>query len=223
MIAEGRVQVNGQTIRQQGVTVNPSNDEVTIDGRRLVWHAEAVPKTILLNKPAGYLCSMYDPQQRPLVKDLYAKNIEGRLFPVGRLDFETSGLLLCTNDGTLANQLMHPRYKFEKEYLVTVAGNFAEPEIAALRRGVELEDGPARPLKVIPVSHNFRRSQLSMVICEGRNRQVRRMLQAIGFKVTSLQRTRLAFLGLQGVREGSWRWLTQLECLKLQSMAEGES
>lgn len=223
MIAEGRVQVNGQTIRQQGVTVNPANDEVTIDGKRLAWQPEDAKKTILLNKPAGYLCSMHDPQKRPLVKDLYENIIDGRLFPVGRLDFETSGLLLCTNDGALANLLMHPRYKFEKEYLVTVAGNFAEPEIAALRRGVQLEDGPARPLKVIPVSHNFRQSRLSMVISEGRNRQVRRMLQALNFRVTFLQRTRLAFLGLQGVKEGSWRWLTQSECLKLRLMAEGES
>jgi len=217
MIAAGRVRVNGETVSRQGVRIDPERDRVEVDGSRL--RVASKPKTtILLHKPLGYLCSMDDPRKRPLVKDLY-RELPGRLFPVGRLDYNTSGLLLCTDDGELANLLMHPRYKFEKEYLVTVNGRFGPAELAALCRGVELADGPARPLSASMVSSSARRSRLKLVIGEGRNRQVRRMLEALGFKVVELQRTRYAFLTLKGVPRGKWRKLESGEIDRLRRMA----
>ncbi len=217
MIEAGRVRVNGETISRQGVRIDPARDLVEVDGSPL--RAAVNPKTtILLHKPLGYLCSMDDPRKRPLVKDLY-REIPGRLFPVGRLDFNTSGLLLCTNDGELANLLMHPRYKLEKEYLVTVKGCFTRAGLAALCRGVELADGPARPLSASLVSSSPQRSRLKLVIGEGRNRQVRRMLEALDFKVVGLQRVRYAFLTLKGVPRGRWRKLEKGEIDRLRRMA----
>ena len=218
MISEGRVAVNGRVVEQQGVKINPLSDEITVDGKKLTLNQKAPKKTLLLYKPIGYVTTMDDPQNRPLVKDLYA-DLKERLFPVGRLDINTSGLLLCTNDGELANLLMHPRYKFEKEYQITVAGPFGKSELNSLRRGVKLEDGPARPLKAEIKHCHSRQSELSMVICEGRNRQVRRMIKALGFSVLSLKRTRLASLTLAGVEKSSWRWLkpTEIECLRRQA------
>ena len=222
MISEGRVIVNGNVITRQGVKINPSVDQVMIDGKKLISSHYVTKKTLLLYKPIGYVTTMDDPQNRPLVKDLYA-NLKERLFPVGRLDINTSGLLLCTNDGELANLLMHPRYKFEKEYQITVAGHFGKSDLAVLRGGVELEDGPSRPLKAEIKHSHKRQSELLMVIREGRNRQVRRMMTTLGFSVVALRRTRLAFLTLAGVQKGSWRWLQEDEIQRLRRQSEGEN
>ncbi|MBN2808214.1 MAG: rRNA pseudouridine synthase [Deltaproteobacteria bacterium] len=219
MISEGRVSVNGNIINEQGVKINPQADQVKVDGKIVSLKAESSRKTLLLHKPVGYVSTMEDPQNRPLVKDLYA-DLKERFYPVGRLDINTSGLLLCTNDGELAYQLMHPRFKFEKEYLITVAGYFGINDLTALKRGVELEDGPAQPLRAWIKQSHSRQSELSMVIGEGRNRQVRRMMAALGFSVISLQRTRLAFLTLAGVKKGSWRWLQKPELDNLRRLAE---
>ena len=215
MISKGRVSLNGDIVTRQGIKIDPLVDQVMIDGKRLTLNPSLAKKTLLLYKPIGYVTTMDDPQNRPLVKDLYS-GLKERIFPIGRLDINTSGLLLCTNDGALANLLMHPRYKFEKEYQITVAGSFGKSDLAALRSGVELEDGPARPLKTEIKHSHSRQSVLSMVICEGRNRQVRRMMTALGFSVIALIRTRLAFLTLDGVEKGSWRWLEteEIECLR---------
>ena len=222
MISQGRVAINGETVTQQGVKIDPARDRVTVDGRPL--QAADTPRiTILLHKPRGYLCTMDDPAGRPLVKDLH-KEIDARLFPVGRLDYNTSGLLLCSNDGKLANLLMHPRYKLEKEYLVTVAGRFKAEHLTELRAGVELEDGPARPVRAEIMALEPRQSRIKLVIAEGRNRQVRRMLEALDFKVLSLIRSRLAFLHLKGVKRGKWRYLEPWEIKRLYRLAgEGES
>ncbi len=217
MIAEGRVAVNGLPVTRQGIKIDPTRDRVTVDGRLLKASPES-RITILLHKPTGFLCSMDDPEGRPLVKDLH-QEIKARLFPVGRLDFNTSGLLLCTNDGTLANLLMHPRYKLEKEYLVTVAGRFDDLHLDALRNGVELDDGPARPLRVEIMEKDSRRSRIKLVIAEGRNRQVRRMLEALDFRVLTLMRSRLAFLHLKGVKRKQWRYLEPWEIKRLYQLA----
>ena len=222
MISQGRVIVNGEVVTRQGVKIDPLTDQVMIDGKKLALNYRVTKKTLLLHKPIGYVTTMDDPQNRSLVKDLYA-DLKERLFPVGRLDINTSGLLLCTNDGELANQLMHPRYKFEKEYQITVAGHFDKSDLAALKDGVELEDGPAQPLKAEIKHSHSRQSELLMVIREGRNRQVRRMMMALGFSVITLRRTRLAFLTLDGVQKGSWRWLQAAEVKRLRKMTEGEN
>jgi len=218
MISEGRVIVNGSVVTRQGVKVDPLVDQIMIDGKRVILDSTIGKKTLLLHKPLGYVSTMDDPQNRRLVKDLYA-DLNERLFPIGRLDINTSGLLLCTNDGELANQLMHPRYKFEKEYHITVSGLFSKSDLALLRRGVELEDGSAQPLKAEIKRSHSRESVLTMVIREGRNRQVRRMMTALGFSVVALRRTRLAFLTLDGVKKGSWRWLQKAEVDRLSQMA----
>ncbi len=218
MITEGRVAVNGIPATRQGIKIDPARDRVTVDGRPV--KPQSAPRlTIMLHKPQGYICSMDDPEGRPLVKELH-REIKARLFPVGRLDYNTSGLLLCTNDGQLANRLMHPRYKLEKEYLVTVAGRFDGQALAALRAGVELEDGPARPLRAEIMEQSNQRSRIKLVIAEGRNRQVRRMLDALDFKVLYLLRSRLAFLHLKGVKRGKWRYLEPWETRRLFKMAE---
>ncbi len=218
MIAQGRVSVNGKFVVEQGVKVDPESDQVVVDGRQLKFNAGADKITLLLHKPIGYVSTMSDPQNRPLVKDLY-KDFKERLFPVGRLDINTSGLLLCTNDGALANQLMHPRYKFEKEYQIIVNGKFTDKDLALLRQGVELEDGFAKPLQADLLHSENRRSLLTMVIAEGRNRQVRRMLRALDFQVSALARIRLAFLTLDGVKKGAWRRLQVAELKRLQTLA----
>ncbi len=218
LISRGLVAVNGRVIVEQGVKVDPEVDQVVVDGKLLKFNPAADKITLLLHKPVGYVSTMSDPQKRPLVKDLYS-GFKERLFPVGRLDINTSGLLLCTNDGVLANQLMHPRYKFEKEYSITVAGKFSKNDLALLRKGVELEDGFAKPLRVDLLRCENLNSILTMVIAEGRNRQVRRMLQALDFQVTALIRTRLAFLNLDGVKKGNWRRLTAEESLHLRKLA----
>ena len=218
MIAAGRVAVNGRPVVEQGVKIVPGRDRVTVDGRPLKAPPEQ-KTTILLHKPAGYICTLDDPQGRRLVAELYA-DLKLRLFPVGRLDFNTSGLLLCTNDGELANLLMHPRYKIEKEYLVTVGGRLHQGHVERLLNGVQLEDGPARALKARITGNSRARSRLQLVIAEGRNRQVRRMLEAIGFRVTELVRTRYAFLNLRGVESGKWRRLSPAESAGLRRLAE---
>ena len=220
MITQGQVSVNGNVVTEQGVKVDPAMDKVEVNGKMLDFNQAADKITLLLHKPVGYVSTMSDPQNRPMVKDLYS-SFKERLFPVGRLDINTSGLLLCTNDGTLANQLMHPRYKFEKEYRITVAGFFNKNDLTLLRKGVELEDGFARPLKVDLLRSENRQSSLTMVIAEGRNRQVRRMMQALDFRVTALSRIRLAFLNLDGVKKGTWRRLQTGELTRLQKLAKG--
>ena len=219
MISQGLVSVNGEIVTQQGIKVDPAADRVAVDGKLLEYNQNAVKITLLLNKPIGYVTTMDDPQNRPLVKDLY-RDFKERLFPVGRLDINTSGLLLCTNDGDLANRLMHPRYKFEKEYRVTIAGRFGRKELQRLRKGVVLEDGFARPLRAEIEHGDERRTILTMVIAEGRNRQVRRMIQTLGFQVTALTRIRLAFLTLDGVKRGGWRHLKKSELKRLQNLNE---
>ncbi len=221
LIARGLVAVNGKIVSEPGVKVDPEVDQVAVEGKRLEFNPATAKITLLLHKPVGYVSTMSDPQNRPLVKDLY-KNFKERLFPVGRLDINTSGLLLCTNDGALANQLMHPRYKFEKEYRITVNGKFAEKDLKLLRQGVELEDGFAKPLRAELIRSEKRRSLLTLVIAEGRNRQVRRMLRALDFQVAALARIRLAFLTLDGVKKGAWRRLRAAELERLRMLANPE-
>ena len=218
MISQGEVTVNEETVTRQGIKVDPILDRVAVKGKLLQYRVGVEKITLLVNKPVGYVTTMDDPQNRPLVKDLY-RDFEERLFPVGRLDINTSGLLLCSNDGALANQLMHPRYKFEKEYRITVAGRFSRNDLLLLRKGVVLEDGFAKPLKVEIEHGDERCTILTMVIAEGRNRQVRRMIQAVGFSVTALTRIRLAFLTLDGVKKGNWRRLRKPELERLQKLA----
>ena len=214
LIQAGRVTVNGQKVTELGMKVVPGRDLVEVDGRPLGKPESLVH--IMLNKPKGYVTTLYDPQGRPKVTDLLGEDIAQRVYPVGRLDYETEGLLLMTNDGELANALMHPARMVKKTYIAKVRGVLSAAKIKALEEGIELDDGMTAPaeVKVIEVKAP-NGCTLSMRIHEGRNRQVRRMLEAVGHEVIHLKRTTMGPLHLKELELGQWRYLTALELNEL--------
>lgn len=213
LVAEGRVTVNGRPATL-GQVVAP-DDQVVVDGRR------ADPETrrvYLLNKAAGTVSTVDDPQGRPTVLDALPDTL--RLYPVGRLDLDTTGALVITNDGDLANRLMHPRSKVPKTYEVLVDGRVSAATLRQLRSGVELEDGWTQPAKVTAM----RRLQpggtwLLVELTEGRNRQIKRMMEAVGHRVRRLHRSRYGGIGLRGLRTGEWRPLSREEVARLEGPA----
>jgi 23S rRNA pseudouridine2605 synthase len=211
LIADGRVTVNG-TLATLGDKVDAALDVVEVDGVRV--NLDPNVRYLALHKPAGVVTTMRDPQRRPTVEGLLPPG-GPRVFPVGRLDRDSEGLLLLTNDGDLAEALTHPRYGTEKEYLVEVTGTPGTKQVAALRRGVELDDGPARAKGARIVDAHGGRAQLSLVLTEGRNREVRRMLAAVGLPVTRLLRVRIGPVRLGGLAPGESRALTAEELLSL--------
>ena len=215
MIAAGRVRVNGKKITRMGVLVAPAADMVEVDNRP-VRPAQKY-EYILLYKPEGCVTTMKDPYGRPTVKDL-VRDTGARVFPVGRLDRDTSGLLLLTNDGELANRLTHPSYGIEKEYLARVKDLPSRETLQRLAAGVMLADGMTAPAKVRLVKGGRPTSLLSLTLKEGRNRQVRRMLEAVNHPVVSLKRVRLGPLTLKGLRRGEWRRLTAQEVKALKQL-----
>jgi 23S rRNA pseudouridine2605 synthase len=198
LIADGRVRVNGETA-ELGRRVDPDVDLVEVDGAPVPVRPDAV--YYLLNKPAGVVTTASDPQGRPTVVDLVPP--EPRVFPVGRLDLETEGLLVLTNDGQLTHHLTHPSFGVEKEYVAEVEGQPSPGAVRALREGVELDDGRTAPAKVALAPPNV----LTLVIHEGRNRQVRRMCEAVGHPVRRLVRTRIGPITDRRLAPGHWRAL----------------
>jgi 23S rRNA pseudouridine2605 synthase len=216
LILEGRVKVNGQTVTQLGTVVNPEQDQIEVNGQKV----NVQPKLyIIFYKPIGVITSVRDPQGRPVVMD-YFSDIKERIYPVGRLDRETSGLLLLTNDGELAHRLMHPSYQVDKVYRATVQGIPGVLKLNRLKRGIELKDGWTAPAKVqlLSVDPKKQRAEIRITIHEGRKRQVRRMFKAIGHPVLSLHRERYAFLTLDGLKEGEYRRLTAQEVKRLKRL-----
>jgi len=213
-IAAGRVSINGRTAAL-GDGADPACDRVEIDGRPLPFREEKV--YLLLNKPVGYVTTLRDPQGRPVVTDL-VKSVSARLFPVGRLDLTTEGLLLLTNDGELAHRLAHPRHRVDKTYLVRVRGAFTEAARRRLEEGVALEDGLTAPATVDHVRAAGSHSWFHLTIREGRNRQVRRMCEAIGYPVSRLKRIRVAFMELGDLSPGKFRFLTAQEVARLRKL-----
>lgn len=218
LIQAGRVTVNGRVVTELGTKVVPGQDLIEVDGRALGQKQELV--YILMYKPKGYVTTLFDPQGRPKVVDLLDGEIGERVYPVGRLDFDTEGLLLLTNDGELANQLMHPAKMVKKTYIAKVRGVPGPAKIRLLETGIELEDGMTAPaeLKMIEVRPP-NSATVSIRIHEGRNRQVRRMLEAVGHEVIHLKRTTLGPLTLKGLEVGEWRHLSQQEVLDLRRAA----
>ncbi|RAL22672.1 pseudouridine synthase [Thermoflavimicrobium daqui] len=214
LIQKGLVKVNGQVVQTLGVKVNPKRDVIEVKGKKLQQEKK---RTFLFYKPLRVITSMNDPQGRKVVAD-YFRHISERVYPVGRLDYDTEGLLLVTNDGELANHLIHPRYEMDKVYKVTVQGRPSKEALAQLREGVMLEDGQTAPAKVKILEGNDKKSVLEIVIHEGRNRQVRRMCEVIGHPVIHLIRTRLAFLTLKGLKKGQSRELTSGEIQRLKKL-----
>jgi len=215
MITAGRVTVNGKLVTDLGSKAEAGRDEIKVDGVALSRKENS--QYILLFKPAGYITSVEDPRGRRTVMDLVPK--DERLYPVGRLDYATSGLLILTNDGELTNGLLHPRYHVPKCYHAAVKGTVTPQQVDKLRRGVLLEDGPTAPAQCREVRRDAKQTILELVIHEGRNRQVRRMLASIGLEVVWLSRRAFAGLTLDGLKPGQYRALTGAEVLELKRLA----
>lgn len=206
-IGGGRVRVNGKLIQTPDHWVDVERDKVTLDGKPL---GQAQRRYVLLYKPKGYLTTYRDPQGRPTIYDLLP-DLGQFVGTVGRLDLDTSGLLLLTNDNALAERMTNPEYKLPKTYLVKASTLLSDEQLGQLANGVELSDGMTRPAVVRRERDSEKYTFLEMTITEGRNRQVRRMLEAVGSKVLKLVRVRLGPLTLEGLRMGEWRELTAAE------------
>ncbi|MCR4406893.1 MAG: rRNA pseudouridine synthase [Anaerolineae bacterium] len=223
MIRQGRVQVNGQVVTEMGTRVDPTKDEIRVDGRLLDFPESHM--YIMLNKPPGYLSTTSDPYGRPTVLDLLP--LEARVYPVGRLDVDSEGLLLLTSDGTLAHRLTHPRYAHEKEYWVLVDGHPNERALRRLRRGVESEGETlqADEIRVLDKPHKRREpavdgTWLKIVLHQGSKRQIRRMCAAVGHPVRRLIRVRFGPLHLGRLEPGQWRHLSQSEVMALRKASK---
>ncbi|OKL38020.1 pseudouridine synthase [Domibacillus mangrovi] len=217
LIEEGKVSVNGKKITELGTKVG-LNDEVKVEGvpierERKVYY--------LFYKPRGIISAVTDDKNRKTVVD-YFPHVEERIFPVGRLDYDTSGLLLMTNDGEFANLMTHPRYQMDKTYIVKTEGIVERHLLKRIMSGLQLEDGKTAPAKVkeLAIDRKKNRSLLEVTIHEGRNRQVRRMFETIGHPVQKLRRERFAHLTLHGLNAGEYRELTAHEVKQLRTLAE---
>ena len=212
IILTGRVRVNGKPAGL-GMSVDPGTDRVEVDGKRIRREVKRV--WVMLYKPRGVVSTSSDPQNRKTVQDCI-KGVPERLFHVGRLDINSDGLILLTNDGERANRMMHPKYRVEKAYYAVCDGKLTAQEIASLTNGVELEDGMTAPAKIRGVRENREgNTSLLIVIHEGRNRQVRRMLEAVGHKTLRLKREKYGPLELGDLKPGEWRYLTEEEIRRL--------
>ena len=214
IIDAGRVKVNGETITEQGMKVEES-DKVTVDGKLL-----RLPKTnryVLLNKPRGVVSTVDDNKGRKTVLDLVVTGKGQRLYPVGRLDMDSSGLLLLTDDGELTQRLLHPKYELEKTYRVTVKGVVDEATAQKLSSGIELEDGITAPATFKILEHRNAKTRMEVTIHEGRNRQIRRMFEAVGTQVVELERIQMGPLKLGQLGKGEYRPLREKEIRALKS------
>ncbi|MBI4746584.1 MAG: rRNA pseudouridine synthase [Deltaproteobacteria bacterium] len=215
LILDGRVTLNGKVVEELGTKADIEKDYIKVNGK-LITRPE--PKTyVILFKPRGYVTTSKDPEGRPTVMELLEK-VKVRVFPVGRLDYDTEGLILCTNDGDLAHRFQHPSHEIPKTYLVKVDGVPTPDAISKLRNGIKLKDGMTAPARVKIVRKAEANSWLEVIIHEGRNRQIKRMFEAIGRSVIKLKREGLAFLTLGDLKPGEFRHLTAEEIRKLKEL-----
>ena len=205
LIISGRVTVDGKIVKELGAKADPSKNKIRVDGKPLKICAEKI--YLLLNKPRGYVSTVKDERGRKTVLDLLGENFSERVYPVGRLDLNTEGLLILTNDGDLTNALIHPSCEVPKTYRAKISGVVTEEKLDRLRAGIELEDGLTAPAEVYLLEENL----VEITIHEGRNRQVRRMFAAIGCDVKRLKRIKFAGLTLENLRVGNFRELTASE------------
>ena len=208
MIAEGRVEVNGVAVQVLGYKIDDTKDRVEVDGKRVKKDENLI--YLMLNKPSGYLVTLKDPFSRPTIKELLP-SLKKKVFPVGRLDYDSEGLILFTNDGELAYRLTHPRFKIKKTYLVNVTGSPDPSNLSRLERGIFLDGKKTAPAKVSRLSDSPKRTLLRIEITEGRKREVKRMCEAVGHKVLKLKRIGFAGLTLGKLAKGNYRFLRQRE------------
>ena len=212
MILEGRVRVNGGLITEMGVQIDEEQDQVTVDGQAV--HPEEEKHYIAYNKPIGEVTTVSDPEGRATVMDKF-RDYPVRLYPVGRLDYDSEGLLLLTNDGALTERMLHPSHQVDKTYLARVTGSVSLDTVRMLRQGVMLDDHKTAPAKVRIIKTETFATVVLVTIHEGRNRQVRRMFEEAGHKVLQLRRVRFGPLELGDLPRGQWRELTPEEQRKL--------
>ena len=208
-IIQGKVQVNGKTITELGTKVDPEKDVIKFEGREVRENKKLV--YILLNKPIGYVTTVDDQFNRDTVLDLI--KVKERIVPVGRLDMYTSGALILTNDGAFVYKVTHPKHEIEKTYTVTIKGIVTTEEVNKLRKGVKIEDYTTKPakVKILKTDNEKDISRLEITIHEGKNRQVRKMCEAIDHKVLALHRSKIAGIGVKDIPLGKWRYLTSKE------------
>lgn len=214
LIQSGRVTINGVEIKKLGISIDEKNDEIRVDGKKVSLPEKFI--YLLLNKPKGYLCTVKDSFGRPTVLDLVGK--DKKVFPVGRLDLDTEGVLLLTNHGELAYRLTHPRFQVEKTYLVTVKGEINEKILEKFHKGIKLEDGNITKgeAKILKVERNH--SVFELKLREGRKREIKRMCKAVGLSATNLVRTRFANLTAKNLKPGAWGHLKENEVKSLKKI-----
>lgn len=212
MIVEGRISVNNVVVEELGVQIDPAKDSVRVDGRSIKLEKEEI--YLLLNKPAGFLVTLEDPFKRPTILELLPR-LKKRVFPVGRLDLSSEGLLLLTNNGELANRLMHPRYGIKKVYEVKTKGNPPLRSLQKLERGIQIDGKKTAPAKVTRLESDPKKAKIRIELTEGRKREVRRMFEAIGYDLFSLKRTNYAGIGIGTLKRGEWRYLESSEIKSL--------
>ncbi len=215
LILQGRVEVNGKTVRELGTKIDDKKDTVSFNGKEIKTDQKLV--YIMLYKPEGYVTTVKDQFDRPTVMDLI-KNVEERVFPIGRLDYDTSGLLLLTNDGKLTFKLTHPKHEVEKTYLAKVYGVPDQNDMNQLRRGVMIDGKKTEPAKARLVSTSDKYANVEIIIHEGKNRQVRKMFDAVRHPVSQLRREATGSLSLGNMKKGEWRYLTEKEVRYLKSL-----
>jgi pseudouridine synthase len=215
LILEGRVAVNGTVVSTPGAKANPHIDHIKVDGKLLLRQEPKV--CILLNKPRGYVCTTRDEKGRPTVLDL-VRHLKIRVYPVGRLDYNTEGALLLSNAGELAELLMHPRHHVPKRYLVKVRGTPAPEQLRKLERGVHLDDGVTAPCRISVHQQRECSTWLEVTLYEGKYRQLRRMFDKIGHQVTRIKRVAYGCLTLEGLKQGESRPLNEAELGQLRRM-----
>lgn len=217
LILAGRVAIDGNIVQSLGVTIDEKQNRVTVDGKCVVPSPEFI--YILMNKPGGYITTARDERGRKTVLDLLPD--QTRVFPVGRLDKDTTGALLFTNDGQLAFRLMHPKFTVDKVYQACLNNPIIDSHVHKLRAGIQLEEGITGPCKVNIKSRD--RKKIEIILHEGRKRQVKRMFLALGYQVVSLERIQFAMLTSKGLQPGSWRYLTDQEVAALKSLVKGHN
>lgn len=217
MIIAGRVSVNNLITWHLGTKADSEKDEIRVDG--MLIHNESEKIYIMLNKPRGYVTTLHDPQHRPIVADLLS-DVSSRVFPVGRLDYDSQGLLFMTNDGDFAQKLLHPRFRIPKVYRVKIKGRLSKSELCTLHKGIELEDGKFLPEEVSVIKNNKKSSWLLMTLNEGKNRIIRRALESIEHDVAEIVRIRIGGVELGDLRTGQYRFLTKAETGKLFSFSK---
>lgn len=214
IIQEGRVRVNNKLVNELGFMVNEDNDTVKVDGKKIVLKNKNV--YIMLHKPKGFVTTVKDEKERKTVMELV--DVKTRVYPVGRLDYDTEGLLLLTNDGDMTYKLTHPKYEVTKKYVARIEGEVTEKDLEQLRKGVEIDGKKTAPAKAKLVEKYDDGCKVELTIHEGRNHQVKKMFEAIGKNVAFLKRTEMGEIHLGGLSRGKWRFLNDKEIAYLKEL-----